>query len=110
MALDVRETYLRDCSVHIYFSRVLLDALSVPPLGQVWGRGEAPSLGEQTGAADFGAWFGLCGAHVGNLGASWGALGYFGGDVERIWVFLAPFGRFGVGFFVYCRSIIYIFV
>ena len=35
MALDVRETYLRDCSVHIYFSRVLLDALSVPPLGQV---------------------------------------------------------------------------
>ena len=36
MALDVRETYLRDCSVHIYFSRVLLDALSVPPLGQVF--------------------------------------------------------------------------
>ena len=35
MALDVRETYLRDCSVHSYFSRVLLDALSVPPLGQV---------------------------------------------------------------------------
>ena len=39
MALDVRETYLRDCSVHIYFSRVLLDALSVPPLGQVLGVG-----------------------------------------------------------------------
>ena len=37
MALDVRETYLRDCSVHSYFSRVLLDALSVPPLGQVLG-------------------------------------------------------------------------
>ena len=36
MALDVRETYLRDCSVHSYFSRVLLDALSVPPLGQVF--------------------------------------------------------------------------
>ena len=35
MALDVRETYLRDCSIHIYFSRVLLDALSVPPLVQV---------------------------------------------------------------------------
>ena len=35
MALDVRETYLRDRSVHSYFSRVLLDALSVPPLGQV---------------------------------------------------------------------------
>ena len=35
MALDVRETYLRDCSVHSYFSRVLLDALSVPSLGQV---------------------------------------------------------------------------
>ena len=36
MALDVRETHLRDCSVHSYFSRVLLDALSVPPLGQVF--------------------------------------------------------------------------
>ena len=39
MALDVRETYLRDRSVHSYFSRVLLDALSVPPLGQVLGVG-----------------------------------------------------------------------
>ena len=39
MALDVRETYLRDCSVHSYFSRVLLDALSVPSLGQVLGVG-----------------------------------------------------------------------
>ena len=106
MALDVRETYLRDCSVHIYFSRVLLDALSVPPLGQVWGRGEAPNLGRVTGAADFGAWFGPCGALVGNLGASWGALGHFGSVVERIWVSLAPFGRFGVGFLVYFRSII----
>ena len=56
-----------------------------------------------TCAADFGAWFGPCGAHVGNLGASWGALGHFGGVVERIWVSLAPFGRFGVGFFVYLR-------
>ena len=36
MALDVRETYLRDRSVHSYFSRVLLDALSVPPLVQVF--------------------------------------------------------------------------
>ena len=36
MALDVRETYFRDCSVHSYFSRVMLDALSVPPLGQVF--------------------------------------------------------------------------
>ena len=69
----------------------------------VWGRGEAGSLGGVTCAADFGAWFGLCGAHVGNLGASWGALGHFGGVVERIWVSLAPFGRFGVGFFVYLR-------
>ena len=42
MALDVRETYLRDCSVHSYFSRVLLDALSVPPLGQVLGVGLGP--------------------------------------------------------------------
>ena len=69
----------------------------------VWGRGEAPRLGEVTGAADFGPWFGPCGAYVGNLGASWGALGHFGGVVERIWVSLAPFGRFGVGFFVYLR-------
>ena len=58
-----------------------------------------------TGAADFGAWFGPCGAHVGNLGASWGALGHFECVFERIWVSLAPFGRFGVGFFVYLRSI-----
>ena len=42
MALDVRETYLRDCSVHSYFSRVLLDALSVPPLGQVFYAPRAP--------------------------------------------------------------------
>ena len=28
--------YLRDCCVHFYFARVLLDALSVPPLGQVF--------------------------------------------------------------------------
>ena len=70
----------------------------------VWGRGEAPSLGRVTGAADFGAWFGPCGAYVGNLGASWGALGHFGGVVERIWISLAPFGRFGVGFLVYLRS------
>ena len=42
MALDVRETYLRDRSVHSYFSRVLLDALSVPPLGQVLGVGLGP--------------------------------------------------------------------
>ncbi len=76
----------------------------------VWGRGEAPRLGEETGAADFGAWFGPCGAHVGNLGASWGALGHFGGVVERIWISLAPFGRFGVGFLVYFRSILYFFV
>ena len=31
--------YLRDCCVHFYFARVLLDALSVPPLGQVLGVG-----------------------------------------------------------------------
>ena len=58
---------------------------------------------------DFGCWFGPCGAHVGNLGASWGALGHFGGVVERIWVSLAPFGRFGVGFLVYLRSIFHFF-
>ena len=57
----------------------------------------------------FGSWFGPCGAHVGNLGASWGALGHFGGVVERIWVSLAPFGRFGVGFLVYFRSIFHFF-
>ena len=51
MALDVRETYLRDCSVHIYFSRVLLDALSVPPLGQVTESALLASLGVATKAA-----------------------------------------------------------
>ena len=68
MALDVRETYLRDCSVHIYFSRVLLDALSVPPLGQVWGVG----LG-----------------HVGLMLASWALLGALLGILN---VFLSAFG------------------
>ena len=34
--------YLRDCCVHFYFARVLLDALSVPPLGQVLGVGLGP--------------------------------------------------------------------
>ena len=92
--------YLRDCCVHFYFARVLLDALSVPPLGQVLG----------VGAVDFGCWFGPCGAHVGFLGASWGALGHFECVFERIWVSLAPFGRFGVGFLVYFRSIFNFFV
>ena len=43
----------------------------------VWGRGDAGSLGGVTGAVDFGSWFGLCGARVGLLGASWGARGHF---------------------------------
>ena len=34
--------HLRDCCVHFYFARVLLDALSVPPLGQVLGVGLGP--------------------------------------------------------------------
>ena len=68
MALDVRETYLRDCSVHIYFSRVLLDALSVPPLGQVLALG----LG-----------------HVGLMLASWALLGALLGILN---VFLSAFG------------------
>ena len=70
MALDVRETYLRDCSVRIYFSRVLLDALSVPPLGQVLGVG----LG-----------------HVGLMLASWALLGALLGILH---VFLNAFGLF----------------
>ena len=77
----------------------------------VRGRGEAPSLGEQTGAADFFAWFGPCGAHVGFLGASWGALGHFGGVVERIWRYLFVvfwsiwgwiFGLFSLDFLFFC--------
>ena len=68
MALDVRETYLRDCSVHIYFSRVLLDALSVPPLGQVLA-------------------FGL--AHVGLMLVTWALLGALLGILE---VLLSAFG------------------
>ena len=68
MALDVRETYLRDCSVHIYFSRVLLDALSVPPLGQVLALG----LG-----------------HVGLMLVTWALLGALLGILE---VLLSAFG------------------
>ena len=76
----------------------------------VWGRGDAPRLGRHTGAVDFGSWFGPCGARVGLLGASWGALGHFAGLFERVWGSLASFGRFGVGFLVYFRSIFYFFV
>ena len=68
MALDVRETYLRDCSVHSYFSRVLLDALSVPPLGQVLALG----LG-----------------HVGLMLVTWALLGALLGILE---VLLSAFG------------------
>ena len=68
MALDVRETYLRDRSVHSYFSRVLLDALSVPPLGQVLALG----LG-----------------HVGLLLVTWALLGALLGILE---VLLSAFG------------------
>ena len=68
MALDVRETYLRDCSVHIYFSRVLLDALSVPPPGQVLALG----LG-----------------HVGLLLVTWALLGALLGILK---VLLSAFG------------------
>ena len=67
-ALDVRETYLRDCSVHIYFSRVLLDALSVLPLGQVLALG----LG-----------------HVGLMLVTWALLGALLGILE---VLLSAFG------------------
>ena len=63
-----------------------------------------------TCAVDFGCGFGPCGAHVGFLGASWGALGHFECVFERIWVSLAPFGRFGVGFLVYFRSNFHFFV
>ena len=68
MALDVRETYLRDRSVHSYFSRVLLDALSVPPLGQVLALG----LG-----------------HVGLMLVTWAFLGVLLGILE---VLLSAFG------------------
>ena len=60
--------YLRDCCVYFYFARVLLDALSVPPLGQVLGDG----LG-----------------HVGLMLASWALLGALLGIVH---VFLSTFG------------------
>ena len=60
--------YLRDCCVHFYFARVLLDALSVPPLGQVLGVG----LG-----------------HVGLVLASWALLGALLGILH---VFLSAFG------------------
>ena len=81
------------------------------PLGRGSGGGvEHRAWAGDTCAADLGAWFGPCGAHVGFLGASWGALGHFECVFERIWVSLAPFGRFGVGFLVYFRSIFNFFV
>ena len=60
--------YLRECCVHFYFARVLLDALSVPPLGQVLGVG----LGS-----------------VGLVLASWALLGALLGILE---VLLSAFG------------------
>ena len=92
MALDVRETYLRDCSVHSYFSRVLLDALSVPPLGQVFSMG----LG-----------------HVGLMLASWALLGALLGILN---VFLSAFGSLwrllvdlGLDFwFIFARFFIFV--
>jgi len=51
---------------------------------------------------------------LGALGSSWGALGALLGDFVLIFfcigVSLAPFGRFGVGFLVYFRSIFNFFV
>ena len=92
MALDVRETYLRDCSVHIYFSRVLLDALSVPPLGQVLALG----LG-----------------HVGLMLVTWAILGALLGILE---VLLSAFGSLwrllvdlGLDFwFIFARFLIFV--
>ena len=92
MALDVRETYLRDCSVHIYFSRVLLDALSVPPLGQVLALG----LG-----------------HVGLMLVTWAFLGVLLGILE---VLLSAFGSLwrllvdlGLDFwFIFARFLIFL--
>ena len=92
LALDVRETYLRDCSVHVYFSRVLLDALSVPPLGQVFSMG----LG-----------------HVGLMLASWALLGALLGILN---VFLSAFGSLwrllvdlGLDFwFIFARFLIFL--
>ena len=94
MALDVRETYLRDCSVHSYFSRVLLDALSVPPLGQVLALG----LG-----------------HVGLMLVTWALLGALLGILE---VLLSAFGSLwrllvdlGLDFwFIFARLLVYIFL
>ena len=60
--------YLRDCCVRFYFARVLLDALSVPPLGQVLGVG----LGS-----------------VGLVLASWAL---FGALLGILHVFLSAFG------------------
>ena len=93
MALDVRETYLRDCSVHIYFSRVLLDALSVPPLGQVLALG----LG-----------------HVGLMLVTWALLGALLGILH---VFLSAFGSLwrllvdlGLDFWFICAGIFIYFL
>ena len=98
MALDVRETYLRDCSVHSYFSRVLLDALSVPPLGQVLGVG----LG-----------------HVGLVLASWALLGALLGifdtflnAFESFWCLLVDLGWdfnvFSLRFSLILRDVLFI--
>ena len=84
--------YLRDCCVHFYFARVLLDALSVPPLGQVFSMG----LG-----------------HVGLMLPSWALLGALLGILN---VFLSAFGSLwrllvdlGLDFwFIFARFLIFL--
>ena len=95
MALDVRETYLRDCSVHIYFSRVLLDALSVPPLGQVLGVGLGHVGLMLASWALLGALLGIFGVFLSAFGSLWRLLVDLGLDFwfifARIFIFLCDF-------------------
>ena len=70
--------YLRDCCVHFYFARVLLDALSVPPLGQVLGVGLGP--------------VGLVLASWALLGALLGIFDTFLNAFESFWCLLVELG------------------
>ena len=88
-----RKTYLRASLVHMLFTRFSIDALSVPPLGQVFGGGVLglswPPLGLSW------ALLGRCWAL---LGRSWAGLGV----LEAFWVAIelsgASFGFFLVDF------------
>ena len=85
--------YLRDCCVHFYFARVLLHALSVPPLGQVLGVGLSHVGLMLASWVLLGALLGILNVFLSALGFLWRLLFDLGLDFSfifaRIFIFLS---------------------